>query len=367
VIGKSDFSWTGLVLFYFAKFSALGASWLMPAQKLSATNLNALYPEPLPAIARKDAVKKFMEGKDAYKVVHKSDADSGLAISISGCNLFPPISPSPSKSSFNAMPAEYTVQMLHGMPSPCKIRGSPGLLQPPSVSKHQRLARIEMKIDGLLSGQSLESPPTVSKNQRLARVEQTIDGSFSSSSSPSASDALSPDLRRLHGALLNSRSPQLQLSKIKLRRKTAHEALVDSVSEGPCSLSSRLGQLESTVDECFARLSVSHDGAAAGWLWLRQHRLQKIEDRLDQILSTALDGSAGVLHSAQLNPIFKRNQLLPHVIIAAAAQERRMHAENLMKLQGKSARELQAALAFNIGDKSFERIPPRRFVPARCM
>ena len=98
--------------------------------------------------------------------------------------------------------AEYTTQMLHGMPSPCKIRASQPNLSP-IVTKNQRLSRIEMKVDGLLHDQGIQSPPTVSKNRRLARIERTIDGIlFSSSSSDS-----SPELQRLHGALLNSRSP----------------------------------------------------------------------------------------------------------------------------------------------------------------
>jgi len=48
----------------------------------------------------------------------------------------------------------------------------------------------------------------------------------------------------------------------------------------------------------------------------------------------------------QHDAIVKRNQLLPHVVMAAAAEQRRMHALDLMKLQGKNEGELHAALAF---------------------
>ena len=131
----------------------------MPAHKIAATMLCAPQPDApkvlLPPIARKEAVKKFMAGMDCQKAEHRSEIGSGLSISIVGNNLLPPISPSPAKSN-NVQPAEYTIQMMHGMPSPCKIRASPSLS--PIISKNQHLARIESKIDGLISGQGIESP-----------------------------------------------------------------------------------------------------------------------------------------------------------------------------------------------------------------
>ena len=317
----------------------------------------------LPPIARKEAVKKFMAGMDAHKGDHKSDVGSGMAMSIVGSNLFPPISPSPAKP-INAQPAEYTIQMMHGMPSPCKIRASLGPSPSPNISKSQRLARIETKIDGMISGQGLASPPTISKSHRLARIEHTIDGILFSSLGPSSSDPSSPDLQRLHGALLNSRSPDVQLSKSKLRRQAAVEAQRDSSTEIPHSLPSRLTRLEGTVNNCLERLSASQDGTE-GWHWAKFQRLQRIEDRLDQILSTALIGNGSNLLPAH-DPIVRRNQLLPHVLVAAAAQERRMNALNLMKLQGKNEREFQAALAFKVDDSGKQRNLPKAFMPARC-
>ena len=344
----------------------------MPAQKFAATLLSAPPPDApgfLPAIvARKDAVKKFMEGPDLHKFSHKNDGASNVAISVVGSNLFPAIAAPPAKHYSSAQAAEYTTQMLHGMPSPCKIRASPSMLQSPDMNKNQRLARIEMKIDGLLTHQGVESPPTVSKSHRLARIERTIDGILFSSFGPSSNDSSSPEIQRLHGALLNSRSPQVQLSKSKRQRKVAHAraAQHDASSEGLHSVPSRLSRLENTVNDCFARLSVSQDGSVGAWHWEKFQRLQRIEDRLDQILTTALSGVDQALRSVQLDPIVKRNQLLPHVVLAASAQERRMHALDLMKLQGKGERELQAALAFKADDGSKLHSKPKTFKPARC-
>jgi hypothetical protein len=324
----------------------------------------------LPAIvARKDAVKKFMEGPDSHKAVHKSDSLSNLAISVVGSNLFPALASPPAKHNSHAQAAEYTTQMLHGMPSPCKIRAAPGLMQSPDINKNQRLARIEMKIDGMLTQQGVESPPTISKSHhRLARIERTIDDILFTSFGPSSSNSSSPQLQRLHGALLNSRSPEVQLSKSKRHRKAAQAPASqhDSLAEGPRSMPSRLSRLENTVNTCLARLSVSQDGAAGAWHWEKFQRLQRIEDRLDQILTTALSGVDQALQSVRLDPIVKRNQLLPHVVLAASAQERRMHALDLMKMQGKGERELQAALAFKADDSSKLRSLPKSFKPARC-
>ena len=337
----------------------------MPAHKIAATMLCAPQPDApkvlLPPIARKEAVKKFMAGMDCQKAEHRSEIGSGLSISIVGNNLLPPISPSPAKSN-NVQPAEYTIQMMHGMPSPCKIRASPSLS--PIISKNQHLARIESKIDGLISGQGIESPPTVSKSHRLANIERTIDGILFSSFGPSSDDPSSPDLQRLHGALLNSRSPDVQLSKSKLRRPPARAVPRDLTPEVPHSLPSRLTRLECKVNSCLERLSASQDGDE-GWHWQKFQRLQRIEDRLDQILNTALIGNQRTVLPAQ-DPILRRNQLLPHVLIAAAAQERRINALNLMKLQGKDEREFQAALAFKADDSGKQRNLPRAFKPARC-
>jgi hypothetical protein len=51
------------------------------------------------------------------------------------------------------------------------------------------------------------------------------------------------------------------------------------------------------------------------------------------------------------------------VLLAAAAQERRLHALNLMKLQGKNERDMHAALAFKRDESSECRHQPRPFVP----
>jgi hypothetical protein len=343
----------------------------MPAQKLAATLLSAPQPHApvgmLPIIVpRKEAVKKFMEGGDGHKGGHKSDIGSSPVMSVVGNNLFPPIS-HPIQS--NPQPAEYTIQILHGMPSPCKIRAIPApFSHSPDISKNQHLAGIETKAYSMLSDQSVESPPTISKNRRLARIERTIDGILFSSIGSSSSHPSSPELQRLHGALLNSRSPDVQLSKSKkLRRKTANAAQRDLLSVDSYSTSSRLSQLENKVSDCFARLSVSQDGSASSWHWEKFQRLQRIEDRLDQILNSALDGVDRALQPVHLDPIIKRNQLLPHVIVAAAAHERRMHALNLMKIQGKNERELQAALAFKSDDSSKLRGQHKAFRPARCL
>ncbi len=346
----------------------------MPAQKLAATLLNAPQPNAPPGllpliIPRKEAVKKFMEGSDAHKGGHKSDGGSSFAISVVGSNLFPPISPPPARNNNNLQTADYTIQMLHGMPSPCKIRASPApLLNSPNMINNQRWARIERKVDGLLSDQGVQSPPTISKSRRLARIERTIDGIIFSSLGSSSSDPSSPELLRLHGCLLNSRSPDVQLSKSKkLRRKAAHVARHDPPSEDSCSVPSRLSRLEDKVNGCLARLSVSQDGEAGTWHWRKFQRLQRIEDRLDQILNSAFDAVDRTLQPVQHDAIIKRNQLLPHVLIAAAAQERRMHALNLMKLQGKNERELQAALAFKADDSSKHRDQLEALKPARCI
>ena len=346
----------------------------MPTQKLAATLLSAPQPDAPPGmlpliIPRKEAVKKFMEGSDAHKGGQKSDNGSNFAISVVGSNLFPPISPPAARKSNNFQPAEYTIQMLHGMPSPCKLRAipSPNLISP-NMSKNQRLARIEMKVDGLLSDQGVRSPPTISKSHRLARIERTIDGILFSSLGSSSSDPSSPELQRLHGCLLNSRSPDVQLSKSKkLRRKAAHVAQHELPSEDSYSAPSRLSRLEDKVNGCLARLSVSQDGGAGTWHWDKFQRLQRIEDRLDQILNYAFDAVDRTLQPVQRDPVIRRNQLLPHVVIAAAAQERRMHALDLMKLQGKNERELQAALAFKADDSSKHRDQAKAFRPARCL
>jgi hypothetical protein len=312
-----------------------------------------------------------MTGPESHKAAHKSDSGSNVAISVVGSNLFPAIAAPAAKHSNHAAPAEYTTQMLHGMPSPCKLRASIHPAQPsplsPDMTKSQRLARIEMKIDGLLSHDDAASPPTVSKSHRLARIERTIDGILFSSFGPSSSSPTSPVLQRLHGALLNSRSPDVQLSKSKHRRKAADAAPQgDAPSAAPRSLTSRLSRLESTVDSCLKRISVSQDGAVGSWHWHKFQRLQRIEARLDQILATAVDGVERAMRSVQLDPIVRRNQLLPHVVLAASAHERRMHALDLMRLQGKSERELQAALAFKPDDSSKPRSLHKSFVPARC-
>jgi len=130
---------------------------------------------------------------------------------------------------------------------------------------------------------------------------------------------------------------------------------------------SRLSRLENTVSDCLERLSMSQDGNAGSWHWEKFQRLQRIEDRLDQILTIAGGGVDAALQPVQQDPIVKRNQLLPHVVLAAAAQQRRLHALNLMKLQGKSERELQAALAFKAVDGSAQRPAPKAFSPARCL
>lgn len=347
----------------------------MPAQKFSATMVSAPPPEMVsapppdapgllpPIVARKDAVKKFMTGPESRKAANKSDSGSNVSISVEGSNLFPALAAPAAKHNNHAAPAEYTTQMLHGMPSPCKLRAGIYPAQSsslsPDMNKNQRLARIEMKIDGLLSHDDAASPPTVSKSHRLARIERTIDGILFSSSSPA--------LQRLHGALLNSRSPDVQLSKSKHRRKAAEEApQCDAPSVAPRSLTSRLTRLESTVNSCLERLSVSQDGAADAWHWHKFQTLQRIEDRLDQILTTAVSGVERAMQSVQLDAIVKRNQLLPHVVLAASAHERRMHALDLMRLQGESERELQAALAFKSDDSSKPRSLHKSFVPARC-
>ena len=341
----------------------------MPAQQLAATLLGAPQPDApvglLPFIVpRKDAVKKFLQRSDAQKAGHKSDSDSNFSISIVGSNLFPPLSPPPAKyNNNNPQFAEYTTQMLHGMPSPCKIRASQPHLSP-IITKNQRLSRIEMKVDGLLHDQGIESPPTISKNRRLARIERTIDGIlFSSSSSDS-----SPELQRLHGALLNSRSPDVQLSKSKQHGAKA----VRAHRHDPAPLHSggalsRLSRLESKVNDCLQRLSVSQDGAVGTWHWEKFQRLQRIEDRLDEILASTLHDVDRALPPLLPPSIFTRNQLLPHVVIAAAAHERRMHALNLMKRQGKSERELQAALAFKAVGGNVQHAAPKAFSPARCL
>jgi hypothetical protein len=338
-----------------------------PAKNLEATALHAVEhdaPARLlpPIVARKEAVRKFME-VDVLKGSPQSDSGSNFAISIVGSNLFPPIMPPPSKPNHRARHDEYTIQMLHGMPSPCKIRPSPALLHSPAMSKNQRLAHIEMKIDGMLSSQCVHSPPTISKSNRLARIERTIDGIIFSSLGHSPSDPASPELQRLHGALLNSRSPDVQLSKSKSRRIEARAAPRHPASLPPRSLPSRLSRLENTVSDCLERLSVSQDGNAGSWHWEKFQRLQRIEDRLDQILTIAGSGVDRALQPVQHDAIVKRNQLLPHVVMAAAAQQRRMHALDLMKLQGKNERELHAALAFKADGSSKHRDQPRPFVP----
>ena len=126
---------------------------------------------------------------------------------------------------------------------------------------------------------------------------------------------------------------------------------------------SRLSRLENTVSDCLERLSMSQDGNAGSWHWEKFQRLQRIEDRLDQILTIAGGGMDTALQPVQQDPIVKRNQLLPHVIVAAAAQQRRLHALDLMKLQGKNERELQAALAFKADGSSRHRNQLRPFVP----
>jgi hypothetical protein len=344
----------------------------MPAQKLAATMLEVPPPAApgfLPAIvARKDAVKKFMAGRDSHMAVHKCDAASNFAISVVGNNLFPAIA-APEKNISNTQAADYTIQMLHGMPSPCKIRASPSLLQSPDMSKHQRLARIETEIDGMLCRQDVDTPPTISKSHpRLAPIERTTDGTRFSSVDPSSSDPSHVQLRRLHGALLNSRSADVQLSKSKPHRRAAeaHVSHVDASADLPRSVPSRLSRLENTVSDCLARLSVSQDGSAGAWHWEKFQRLQRIEERLDQILTTALAGVDNALHPARLDPIVRRNQLLPHVVLAASAQERRMHALDHMKLQGRGERELQAALAFKADDSSKTCSVTNPFKPARC-
>ena len=242
----------------------------MPAQKFSATMVSAPPPDAPgllpPIVARKDAVKKFMTGPESHKAANKSDSGSNVSISVVGSNLFPALAAPAAKHNNHAAPAEYTTQMLHGMPSPCKLRAviypAQSSSQSPDMNKNQRLARIEMKIDGLLSHDDAASPPTVSKSHRLARIERTIDGILFSSFGTSSS----PALQRLHGALLNSRSPDVQLSKSKHRRKAAEEApQCDVPSVAPRSLTSRLTRLESTVNSCLERLSVSQDGAVDAW------------------------------------------------------------------------------------------------------
>ena len=108
---------------------------------------------------------------------------------------------------------------------------------------------------------------------------------------------------------------------------------------------------------------MSQDGNAGSWHWEKFQRLQRIEDRLDQILTIAGGGMDTALQPVQQDPIVKRNQLLPHVVVAAAAQQRRLHALDLMKLQGKNERELQAALAFKSDGSSKHRDQLRPFVP----
>jgi hypothetical protein len=145
----------------------------VPAKNLEATALHAAeHDAPVrllpPIVARKDAVRKFME-VDALKGSPQSDSGSNFAISIVGSNLFPPIMPPPPKPNhrapeyLNRISVEYTTQTLHGMPSPCKIKhAGPALLHansPAAMSKNQRLAHIEMKIDGMLSSQGIHSPP----------------------------------------------------------------------------------------------------------------------------------------------------------------------------------------------------------------
>ena len=341
----------------------------MPTQQLAATLLSAPQPQApvgmLPIIVpRKEAVKKFMEGGDAHKGGHKSDIGSSPAMSVVGNNLVPPISRPMAAHESNPQPAEYTIQMLHGMPSPCKIRASPApFSHSPDISKFQLLAGIETIAYSMLSDQGAESPPTISKNRRLARIERTIDGIIFSALGNSSSDPASPQLQRLHGALLNSRSPDVQLSKSKSRRVDVRAAPRDPALHAARSLQSRLARLEHTVSGCFERISVSQDGNAGSWHWDKFQRLQRIEERLDQILTVAGNGVDTALRSVQLDPIVKRNQLLPHVLLAAAAQERRLHALNLMKLQGKNERELHAALAFKREESSECRHQPRPFVP----